>query len=61
MISNFLALEWPKYYYPVEPADLRFRLVKEPLKVEKGYVQVPIAPGLGIELNDAAVAKHAIK
>ena len=60
MISNFLVLERPRYYYPVEPADLRFRLVKESLKVEESYVQVP-ALGLGIELNDAAVAKHAIK
>ncbi len=61
MIPNFLALEWPKYYYPVEPTDLRFRLVKEPLKVEKGYVQVPTAPGLGIELNEKELAKFVIK
>ncbi len=33
------------------------RLTKEPLRIEGGYVQVPQAPGLGIELDMAEVEK----
>ncbi len=61
MIPNLLAVEWPKYYYPVEPPDLRVRLVKEPLGVENGYVRVPTAPGLGVELNEDAVARYRVE
>ena len=61
MIPNLLVVEWPKYYYPVVPSDLRFRLVKEPLVVEHGEVRVPTAPGLGVELDEAAVAKYRIE
>jgi galactonate dehydratase len=32
-------------------------LVKEPLKLERGYLLLPTAPGLGIELNEGAF-KH---
>jgi galactonate dehydratase len=60
MIPNFLALEWPKYYYAVEPADLRVRLVKEPLRVEQGHVHVPTKPGLGVELDEAALQRYRI-
>jgi L-alanine-DL-glutamate epimerase-like enolase superfamily enzyme len=58
MIPNLLAIEWPKHYYPVEPPDLRFRLVKESLHVKNGYVGVPSAPGLGVELDEGALAKY---
>ena len=58
MIPNLLAIEWPKHYYPVEPPDLRFRLVKESLTVKNGYVQVPPAPGLGVELEEGALATY---
>jgi galactonate dehydratase len=61
MIPNLLAVEWPKYYYPVVPPDLRFRLVKEPLAVEHGHVRVPTAPGLGVELDEEAVARYRIE
>jgi glucarate dehydratase len=33
------------------------RLTKEPLKIEGGYVQVPKKPGLGIEIDEAELAK----
>jgi galactonate dehydratase len=33
-------------------------LVKEPLLVEDGYIKVPTKPGLGVELNDEAIAKR---
>lgn len=37
------------------------RLTKEPLKIEGGYVQVPKKPGLGIEIDEAELAKaHAL-
>jgi glucarate dehydratase len=37
------------------------RLTKAPLKIENGHVQVPKAPGLGVELDMAEVAKaHAL-
>ncbi len=61
MIPNLLAVEWPKYYYPVVPSDLRFRLVKEPLVVENGHVRVPTAPGLGVELDEAEVEKYRLE
>jgi len=60
MIPNLLAVEWPKYYYPVEPADLRFRLVKEPLRVERGEVCVPAAPGIGVELDEDALRRYSV-
>jgi glucarate dehydratase len=37
------------------------RLTKEPLRIEGGFVQVPKAPGLGVELDMAEVGKaHAL-
>lgn len=60
MIPNLLAVEWPKYYYAVEPPDLRVRLVKEPLPVEQGHVRVPTTPGLGVELDEAALRRHRV-
>jgi len=60
MIPNLLAVEWPKYYYPVVPPDLRVQLVKEPLIVENGQVRVPTAPGLGVELDEAAAAMYRL-
>jgi galactonate dehydratase len=61
MIPNLLAVEWPKYYYPVVPPDLRFRLVKEPLAVEHGHVRVPTAPGLGVALDEEALARYRVE
>jgi len=60
MIPNLLAVEWPKYYYPVVPPDLRVQLVKEPLIVENGQVCVPTAPGLGVELDEAAATMYRL-
>ncbi len=61
MIPNLFAVEWPKYYYPVKPADLRFQLVKESLTVEKGEVIVPTKPGIGVELDEAALRRYAVE
>jgi len=35
-------------------------LLKEPIKWEKGYIIPPTSPGLGIELNEEVLAKHAV-
>ncbi len=55
-IPNFLILE----YIP-DDRPPRSELVKEPLKVEDGYITVPDKPGLGIELNEEAFAKYPFK
>jgi len=35
-------------------------LVKQPLKIEDGYISVPCGPGLGVELNDESLEKYRI-
>lgn len=60
LIPNLLAVEWPKHYYPVQPADLRVRLVNAPLTVIGGEVCVPTTPGLGVELDESALRKYAV-
>jgi galactonate dehydratase len=61
MIPNLLAVEWPKHYYPVQPADLRSQLVKEPLAVVQGEVCVPTKPGIGVELDESALQRYAVE
>ena len=60
MIPNLLAVEWPIYYYAVSPSDLRRQLVREPLTAVGGTVPVPTSPGLGVELNEEAVARYRL-
>jgi muconate cycloisomerase len=36
-------------------------IVKEPLKINDGLVALPTAPGLGVEVDEAAVARFAVK
>lgn len=50
---NFLILE----YIPDDQPPRR-DLVKEPLVVRDGYIEAPIRPGLGIELNEEAFGKY---
>lgn len=33
-------------------------IIKEPVKLEKGYIESPKGPGLGFELNEAAIKKY---
>jgi L-rhamnonate dehydratase len=35
-------------------------LVKEPLRMEDGFLRVPDAPGLGMEVNDAVISQYRI-
>jgi len=32
--------------------------VQEPLRVQGGYIDLPTAPGLGIDLDESAFAKY---
>ncbi|HET7769510.1 MAG TPA: galactonate dehydratase [Chloroflexota bacterium] len=53
---NFTILE----YNPDDTGGRR-EIVKEPLKVTDGYIEIPTAPGLGIELNEEAFARYPFK
>jgi D-galactarolactone cycloisomerase len=55
-IPNGLDLEWDQ-----NPNAIREELLKEPLRLEKdGTVKVPERPGLGIELDHAAVERYRV-
>jgi L-alanine-DL-glutamate epimerase-like enolase superfamily enzyme len=55
-ISNGLLLEWDQ-----NPNALRDDLLKEPLRLEPdGTVKLPERPGLGIELDHAAVERYRV-
>jgi D-galactarolactone cycloisomerase len=44
--------------YDVGPNPLRENLLKDPLVAEKGYVRLPEGPGLGIEIDPAALHEY---
>jgi L-alanine-DL-glutamate epimerase-like enolase superfamily enzyme len=55
-IPNALMLEWDQ-----NPNGLRDELLKEPLRLESdGTVRLPERPGLGIELDRAAVERYRV-
>jgi L-alanine-DL-glutamate epimerase-like enolase superfamily enzyme len=55
-IPNGLNLEWDQ-----NPNAIRDELLKEPLRLEKdGTVKVPERPGLGIDLDRAAVERYRV-
>lgn len=47
--------------YDATENALRDCLLKRPLQIQDGYLDVPELPGLGIELNEDAVREYAIK
>ncbi|MBI3469453.1 MAG: galactonate dehydratase [Planctomycetes bacterium] len=53
---NFVILE----YRDPAPGPLR-DMVLEPLRLKDGYLEIPDAPGLGIELNEKAIQKYPAK
>ena len=55
-IPNFLITE---YFVNFEPRARE--VMAAPFRVEDGYIAVPGAPGLGIELDEAALARHAYR
>ena len=50
---NFLILE----YHP-DDAGSRAELLQRPMQLKDGYLEIPEAPGLGIELNEDAIPKR---
>ena len=53
---NFLILE-----YKPDDRPPRSEFVKEPVKLEDGYLKPPVNPGLGVELNEEALANYPYK
>ena len=51
--DNFLCLE-----YAFGEVDWRQQLVRPPERITDGHIEVPEAPGLGIELDEAMLAAH---
>ena len=43
---------------PGEPYEVWSRLYREPLQLRKGQIQLTGAPGLGLELDEAFIARH---
>ncbi|WP_448540986.1 galactonate dehydratase [Roseiflexus sp.] len=58
-LPNFSIQEMPAddYLWSATWRD-EFLIDPEPVRVRQGYLQLPTAPGLGIELNEAAIARH---
>jgi galactonate dehydratase len=55
-MPNFLITE-----YFVNFAEVSQAITVDPLRVENGYVALPTAPGLGIELDEEAMTHYAYK
>ena len=55
-IPNFALQE-----YTGEAEAPKSELLVKPLQLEAGYLTVPTAPGLGIELNEEALTRHPIQ
>ncbi len=53
-IPNFAIQEYPLG----EDKPPKNEIVRQPLKIERGYLLVPREPGIGVELNDKALAKY---
>ena len=49
---------WMEYWYAPNP--LGNAILKTPLQVKGGYFYVPLEPGLGIEIDEAALRQYAI-
>ncbi|HAQ40523.1 MAG TPA: galactokinase, partial [Clostridiales bacterium] len=55
-IPNFLIQEFPSFYQKGKEAGM----ITKPLEVERGYIQIPSSPGLGIELVENICEKFPI-
>ena len=53
---NFLILE----YHP-DDSGPRADLLQQPVKLKDGYLELPDAPGLGVELNEGAAPQRPIR
>ena len=52
-IPNFLLMEYPMSWEPVAN-----EIARNPLHVQDGAIALPTAPGIGIDLDEAALAKY---
>jgi galactonate dehydratase len=52
-VPNFLIMEYPVAWEPFAN-----ELAVNPLTVENGFIALPTGPGLGMELDEAALAKY---
>jgi galactonate dehydratase len=52
-ITNFLIQE-----YKPDDEPPRSEVIVEPIKFEKGYLQLPTTPGIGVELNEDSFEKY---
>jgi galactonate dehydratase len=55
-IPNFLITE---YFVNFEPRGNEIAVT--PFRVEQGYLTLPAAPGLGVELREDVLARHAYR
>lgn len=53
-MPNFIITE---YFLPLE--EFGRRICPNPLAPKQGYIELPTAPGLGVQINEAALAQHA--
>ncbi len=53
---NFLILE-----YRMDDAGIRAEILKEPVRLADGYLEIPEAPGLGVELREGVLEKYSYK
>lgn len=54
-LDNYLLCEYPIAYDPI-----RFELTDPPMVAEKGKVEVPTGPGLGITINRSTVERYRL-
>ncbi|HCH10552.1 MAG TPA: hypothetical protein DEW32_15290 [Dehalococcoidia bacterium] len=52
-IPNFVLQE-----YTGEDKPPKSEMVKDPLRLEEGYLEIPDRPGIGVEINDEFFATH---
>jgi D-galactarolactone cycloisomerase len=45
---------------PHPPSPMMTQLVRNPILIENGYAIVPDGPGLGVELDEEAVARYTL-
>lgn len=53
VMPNFLITD---YYVPTE--ELAAEVMRPPFEVKDGYIELPTAPGLGVDLDEKALARH---
>jgi galactonate dehydratase len=55
-MPNFIITE---YFLPF--VELSREVCRNPLEPENGYIALPTAPGLGLEIDEAAIARHPFR